>query len=178
MCAVNNWAMYTDAAPVKSAYKPPTQSPTNRPINPSGVPSTKPVTPPTPVPSAKPTAAPSTLPSATPSGTPTNKPVAKPTSRPTAKPVAVPSAGVPSRSFVPPPAAYLTRRPSRSRSPSRGPTKWSHLTKWVFEHLALLSVAFTPYIFTYSAVSYFVYSCSTCFYSFPFDCIPFTLSLH
>ena len=94
MCGVNNYATYTDAAPVGSIYRSPTQSP--KPLVPVGIPSAKPVTPPTPAPAVQ----------------PVTVPVAQPVTVPVAQPVTVPS----KRPFTPP-VLYLTRRPTRPRTP-------------------------------------------------------------
>ena len=87
MCGIDNYATYTDAAPVGSVYIPPTKQPVAPPSVPvvprTASPSAKPVTPPTPA--------------------PVIKPVARVTS-------------VPTRGANP--VIYLTRRPSRSRSPT------------------------------------------------------------
>ena len=83
MCGINNYATYTDAAPVGSVYKPPTKQP---------------VAPPS-VPVVPRTAA------------PVAKPVTPPTPAPVARVTSVPTRGAN-------PVIYLTRRPSRSRSPS------------------------------------------------------------
>jgi hypothetical protein len=87
MCGIDNYATYTDAAPVGSVYIPPTKMPVAKPSVPvvprTAAPSAKPVTPPTPA------------------------PVVKPVGRPTS---------VPTRGANP--VIYLTRRPTRSRSPT------------------------------------------------------------
>jgi hypothetical protein len=118
MCGVNNYATYTDAAPVGSTYRSPTQSP--KPLVPVGIPSAKPVTPPTPAPVVQPVTPPTPAPVVKPVTPPTPAPVVQPVTVPIAQPVTVPVAQpvtVPSKRPFTPPVLYLTRRPTRPRTP-------------------------------------------------------------